>query len=82
MMIRRTTALLVAASALWMAGTASQAFDPTSRPIDRCIDACNAMDHNCRFDGQPTAKCLAGSRNCAAGCYRTGKPLKFWSQNH
>lgn len=66
--------MVVAASALSLAGPSAQARDSQ---FNNCIGLCTKQEYNCRFAGTYTPKCQAKFRVCADSCARTGRPISF-----
>ena len=71
MMVHRVAVLVVAVSALWVAGSMSQAAES-----DKCLKTCELLEQRCHYSGARVPQCDTNFRVCWDSCQRIGRPTR------
>lgn len=71
MTVHRVAVVVVAVSALWVAGSMAQAAES-----DKCLKTCELLEQRCHYSGARVPQCDTNFRVCWDSCQRTGRPTR------
>ena len=70
-MVHRVAVVVVAVSAVWVAGSMAQAAES-----DKCLKTCELLEQRCHYSGARVPQCDKNFRVCWDSCQRTGRPTR------